>query len=418
MNGAAWERQIRYTLDVTRHYHNLLKLEEGQGRKDQTFYWDGNVAAMEEDGLESYYLQDDLGSPMQLLDENGEIRESYGFDEFGMSLFPEEDPGHQVQPFGYTGYQMEEAGGVYYAQARRYDAGTGRFVSEDKIKGFPVMPCTINPYTYCWNRPTDHVDLDGLWPSWNDIKTTVGNAISDVGDSIKDGIEKAVDSAKNFYEEHKEAILNGLKITGALIVAGLLVAGTVFSGGALGAICAGALSGGLVGMTVDAGIQIGTNGVENFSLDQMLISGAAGAISGALSFATANPTTLFWGNAAINDVAYCATQKARGEDITVSGMAFSGVFGGLAGLAGGSSLEITERAEDILGHSYLSIMRSEGGKETLEYITSTVIGDMGSNAIMEFGRYMTTNTAISITENAIAVIKNIISSEGKESCNE
>ena len=161
MNGAAWERQIRYTLDVTRHYHNLLKLEEGQGRKDQTFYWDGNVAAMEEDGLESYYLQDDLGSPMQLLDENGEIRESYGFDEFGMSLFPEEDPGHQVQPFGYTGYQMEEAGEVYYAQARRYDAGTGRFVSEDKIKGDLSTPYTLNQYIYCWNNPEKYIDLNG-----------------------------------------------------------------------------------------------------------------------------------------------------------------------------------------------------------------------------------------------------------------
>ena len=162
MNGAAWERQIRYTLDVTRHYHNLLKLEEGQGRKDQTFYWDGNVAAMEEDGLESYYLQDDLGSPMQLLDENGEIRESYGFDEFGMSLFPEEDPGHQVQPFGYTGYQMEEAGGVYYAQARRYDAGTGRFVGRDKERYQRFhKPNTLNRYIYCENNPVTYIDPRG-----------------------------------------------------------------------------------------------------------------------------------------------------------------------------------------------------------------------------------------------------------------
>ena len=53
------------------------------------------------------------------------------------------------QPFGYTGYQKEEAGGLYYAQARRYDADTGRFISEDKVKGFITMPVTLNAYGYC-----------------------------------------------------------------------------------------------------------------------------------------------------------------------------------------------------------------------------------------------------------------------------
>lgn len=45
------------------------------------------------------------------------------------------------QPFGYTGYQKEEAGGLYYAQARRYDADTGRFISEDMsgdMDGFQI----------------------------------------------------------------------------------------------------------------------------------------------------------------------------------------------------------------------------------------------------------------------------------------
>ena len=67
----------------------------------------------------------------------------------------------QLQPFGFTGYQMEAAGGVYFAQARRYDAVVGRFVSEDKIPGFTIMPLTMNRYSYCWNQPMDHVDLDG-----------------------------------------------------------------------------------------------------------------------------------------------------------------------------------------------------------------------------------------------------------------
>lgn len=54
--------------------------------------------------------------------------------------------------------------GLYFAQARRYDAVAGRFVSEDKIKGFADAPFTMNPYIYCWNKPMELVDLNGLYP--------------------------------------------------------------------------------------------------------------------------------------------------------------------------------------------------------------------------------------------------------------
>ena len=55
---------------------------------------------------------------------------------------------------------------MYFAQARRYDARSGRFTSEDKAKGFPVALFTLNAYGYCWNHPMDLVDLNGMWPEW------------------------------------------------------------------------------------------------------------------------------------------------------------------------------------------------------------------------------------------------------------
>ena len=177
------EQSIRYTLDLTKQYHNLLYLEDTQNGKDQTFYWDGNVVSMQEDGEESLYLQDDLGSPMELLNAEGGIRESYAFDEFGVPLVErsgfiqssyDEDgivlnalqqQHERLQPFGFTGYQTDVTGGFYFAQARRYDASTGRFISEDKVKGFADAPFTLNPYSYCWNKPMELVDLNGLEPN-------------------------------------------------------------------------------------------------------------------------------------------------------------------------------------------------------------------------------------------------------------
>lgn len=166
---AAQARTIRYTLDLTRQYHNLLQ-KTGNG-PDQTYFWDGNVAGMEEEGRDHFYFQDDLGSPMRLTDEAGRSEEAYGFDEFGNDIRTAKDIFQDsMQSFGFTGYQMDSAGGLYFAQARRYDAGAGRFVSEDFLKGHIAVPYTMNHYSYCWNRPMDLVDLNGKFPSWRDLK--------------------------------------------------------------------------------------------------------------------------------------------------------------------------------------------------------------------------------------------------------
>ena len=108
-------RRITYTLDLTRQYYNLLeRTEESQS---QGYFWDGNVAAYEENGERNYYLQDELGSPLRLEDSAGTIKESYGYGAFGEDLYQNQG---EMQPFGYTGYQRDSVSGTYYAQAREY----------------------------------------------------------------------------------------------------------------------------------------------------------------------------------------------------------------------------------------------------------------------------------------------------------
>lgn len=79
------ERQIQYTIDLTRQYYNLLQKEEGG--TVQIYLWDGNVAGMADSTERRYYLQDDLGSPIRLLNGSGELTDSYGYDEFGQDLY-------------------------------------------------------------------------------------------------------------------------------------------------------------------------------------------------------------------------------------------------------------------------------------------------------------------------------------------
>ena len=186
-------REEDYLLDLTKPYHNLLGLSR-EGNK-QDFYFDWNVAAMEEKrkgtrtsgrmafpGLH-YYMQDELGSPLRVsgfgAEAEGDLGRSsylsYGYDEFGNDLGRELEESEILnpydrqkveQPFGYTGYRWDEISEAYFAQAREYESKNGRFTAEDVKKGNGAVAKVLNMYSYCWSNPLLWGDLNGLWPAW------------------------------------------------------------------------------------------------------------------------------------------------------------------------------------------------------------------------------------------------------------
>ncbi|EGG91295.1 hypothetical protein HMPREF0491_02325 [Lachnospiraceae oral taxon 107 str. F0167] len=149
-----------YILDRTRAYHNLLqnKTIKRGSQAIQSYVWDFNVAYMEEGEKEFTYLQDELGSTIRLLEQGGESQAVYGYDEFGEDTYNTQ--GH-LQPFGYTGYRYDNVADTYFAQAREYVAGVGRFAGEDWIKGNIEQPFSLNQYGYCLGNPFGLVDYDG-----------------------------------------------------------------------------------------------------------------------------------------------------------------------------------------------------------------------------------------------------------------
>lgn len=172
--GSTWEdidyknekttAQIDYMLDFTKSYHNLLAKTKttDQEMNMQEYIWDSNVVSMTE-GDESYvYLQDELGSPVRLLDMQGKVQTVYGYDEFGQDLFGNQG---DMQPFGYTGYEKDGVANTYFAQAREYIPGLGRFDGEDLVKGMILRPKTLNRYQYCIDNPLNYMDANGLAPA-------------------------------------------------------------------------------------------------------------------------------------------------------------------------------------------------------------------------------------------------------------
>ena len=181
-------REEDYLLDLMKSYHNLLGIRKEE--REQSFYFDWNVAAMNEKRKETssfgrtafsglhYYIRDELGSPLRVSGigaEEGTLSGrssylSYGYDEYGNDLGRElEEEGipnpydvqGEEQPFGYTGYQYDEISGTYFAQAREYQLRNGRFTAEDVVKGKGIVPETLNQYNYCRNNSLLYVDFDG-----------------------------------------------------------------------------------------------------------------------------------------------------------------------------------------------------------------------------------------------------------------
>ncbi|MBN2543353.1 RHS repeat-associated core domain-containing protein [bacterium] len=60
----------------------------------------------------------------------------------------------------FTGQRLDETG-LYYYNARYYDATIGRFISPDTIVPDPTNPQAYNKYGYCVNNPLSAIDPNG-----------------------------------------------------------------------------------------------------------------------------------------------------------------------------------------------------------------------------------------------------------------
>ena len=89
------------------------------------------------------------------------MSDSYTYDAFGNVL---DHSGESTQPYTYVGNRAYPAAGFSDFYARAYDPATGRFTSEDPVKGLATLPQTLNPYIYGVNGPLAYLDPSGAFP--------------------------------------------------------------------------------------------------------------------------------------------------------------------------------------------------------------------------------------------------------------
>ena len=97
-----------------------------------------------------YYLYNGHGDVTQVVDQNGNIVNSYTYDEWGNILSKQEQ---MSNPLKYAGEYYDEESGLYYLRARYYDPTIGRFISMNSYEGEITNPLSLNLYTYVENDP-------------------------------------------------------------------------------------------------------------------------------------------------------------------------------------------------------------------------------------------------------------------------
>ncbi len=135
-------------------YHDgELLQEEGREEQGTSYHLGAGMEAFRRGQELSYYHRDEQLSTVFVTDGQGEIRNSYQYDAFGIPLETTEKLNNRIR---YTGQQYDDVTGQYYLRARYYNPVAGRFMQEDVYQGDG-----LNLYAYCGNNPVVYDDPSG-----------------------------------------------------------------------------------------------------------------------------------------------------------------------------------------------------------------------------------------------------------------
>ena len=254
------------------------------------FIWAGRtrIATIAASGTIHYWHGDHLGSSSVITDSTGAKVQTLTYFPYGGTRTNQSFTTPAVNvPYKYTGKELDTTG-LYYYEARYYDATLGRFISADTIVPNPRDPQDLNRYTYAGNNPLKYTDPTGHFKI--NIGKALRRALGDVGTTV---LGTAIQFAGPFGWTTNillgSAVLTQSK-SGRYVLAGEIVVGTAVSAAACVAATGGACSAAapLVGAAIGAasgaamgGYSAAQNGGDLSS--GILFGSAVGATTGAIT---------------------------------------------------------------------------------------------------------------------------------------
>ena len=153
----------RYILDLSGDMSKVLCETDGVGNVTAYYiYGLGLVSRIDAGNSRRFYHYSNRGDIISLTNDSGSVTDTYAYGEYG-GLLEEGEANSISNPFKFVGRYgvMDEGNDFYFMRARFYDAGVGRFLSEDPL-GF--VGGDWNVFVYSKNDPRRLIDPLGLNP--------------------------------------------------------------------------------------------------------------------------------------------------------------------------------------------------------------------------------------------------------------
>jgi RHS repeat-associated protein len=146
--------QTHYFYDENGH---VIVETDHNGNWTKDYVYMGGKHVAEFYGGQTYFIHTDhLGSTRTVTNYQGSITDSLDYLPYG-----EQIAGGTFSSHKFTGYERDAESGLDYASARYYNAGLGRFMSVDPVKGDTATPQSYNRYAYVQNNPLASTDPSG-----------------------------------------------------------------------------------------------------------------------------------------------------------------------------------------------------------------------------------------------------------------
>ncbi|MGY0374140.1 DNRLRE domain-containing protein [Clostridium sp. JNZ J1-5] len=153
---------------VTTKYHlvgdKVTFEDNGTDKIYYTYDDESNLASMNLNGTEYYYVRNAQSDIIGLFDKTGAQVVSYTYDSWGKLISIDgslKDSVGVKNPYRYRGYRYDTETGLYYLQSRYYNQEWGRFINADVVMGEVGKLLSHNMLSYCDNNPINREDHDG-----------------------------------------------------------------------------------------------------------------------------------------------------------------------------------------------------------------------------------------------------------------
>lgn len=138
-------------------------------------------------------------------------------------------PGASQPSLAYAGQHLDAPVGLSYAQQRWYDAGIGRFLSEDPVPGRLDAPASLHSWVYAEANPARFVDPRGtfvqggygLYLADADARESAAGRV----DELNAKVGQVIQESSDYYAENYGPLAGTIVYTGATFIASVPFAG-------------------------------------------------------------------------------------------------------------------------------------------------------------------------------------------------